>query len=120
MVTFQVMESVLIELKPCFAEYSRVCAHMLSRFSCIRLFVSLWTVACQDPQSMGFSRQDYWSGLPCFSPGDLPKPGIKLASLTSPALAGGFFITSATWEAPAESVETRDSESMASDESKKA
>ena len=47
------------------------------------------TIACQAPLSMGFSRQEYWSGLPFPSPGDLPDPGIKL---TSPALAGGFFI----------------------------
>ena len=51
---------------------------------------------------MGFSRQEYWSGLLCSSPADLPNPGIELASLTSPALAGGFFTTSATWEAPHE------------------
>ena len=51
---------------------------------------------------MEFSRQEYWSGLPFPPPGDLPNPGIwkKPASLTSPALAGGFFTTSATWEAP--------------------
>ena len=48
---------------------------------------------------MGFSRQKYWSGLPCPPPGDLPDPGIELTSLKSPALAGGFFITSTTWEA---------------------
>ena len=48
---------------------------------------------------MGFSRQEYWSEFPCPSPGDLPEPGIKPASLMSPALAGGFFTTSATWEA---------------------
>ena len=42
---------------------------------------------------MRFSRQEYWSGLPCPSPGDLPDPDIKPASLTSPALAGGFFAT---------------------------
>ena len=47
------------------------------------------TIACQAPLSMGFSRQEYWSGLPFPSPGDLPDPGIKP---TSPALAGGFFI----------------------------
>ena len=47
---------------------------------------------------MGFSRQEYWSGLPCPPAGDLPDPGIELESLTSPALAGGFFTTSATWE----------------------
>jgi len=51
---------------------------------------------------MGFPRQEYWSGLPCSPPGDLPDPGIKLespASPASPALAGGFFTTSASWEA---------------------
>ena len=51
--------------------------------------------------SMGFSRQEYWSGLPCPSPGDLPDPGIKFASLTSPSLAGGFFTTSAIWKTSA-------------------
>ena len=49
---------------------------------------------------MGLSRQEYWSGLPSPSPGDLPNPGIQPASLKSPALAGGFFTTNATWEAP--------------------
>ena len=48
--------------------------------------------------SMGFSRQEHWSGLPCPSPGDLPAPRIELASLLSPALAGRFFTTSATWK----------------------
>ena len=48
----------------------------------------------------GFSRQDYWTGLPCLPPGDLPHPRIELSSLMSPALAGGFFTASATWEAP--------------------
>ena len=48
----------------------------------------------------GFSRQEYWRGLPCPPPGDLPNPEITPASLTSPALAGGFFTTTATWEAP--------------------
>ena len=48
---------------------------------------------------MGFSRQEYWSGLPCPPPGDLPHPGIQSASLTSPALTGRFFTVSATWEA---------------------
>ena len=56
-----------------------------------------WTVAHQAPLSMGFPRQEYWSGMPFPSPGDLLNPGIKP---TSPALAGGFFTTSATWEAP--------------------
>ena len=48
---------------------------------------------------MGFSRQEYWSGLPCPPPRDLPRSGVELESVTSPALAGGFFTTSATWEA---------------------
>jgi len=74
----------------------RVC--MLSHFSCVQLFVTLWTVACQAPLSMGFSRQEYWRGLPCPPPGDLPYPGIKPVS---PALEGRFFTTSTTWEAQA-------------------
>ena len=75
---------------------------MLSRFSHVQLFATLWTIACQAPLSMGFFRQEYWSGLPCPSPGDLPTPGMEPTSLSlmSPALAGGFFTTSATWEAP--------------------
>ena len=52
-------------------------AFVLSHFSCVQLFSSLWTVASQAPLSMGFSRQEYWSGLPCPSPGDLPNPGIE-------------------------------------------
>ena len=63
----------------------------LSRFSRVRLCATPWTVALQAPLSMGFSRQEYWSGLPFPSPGDLPNPGIKPASPVSPALAGGFF-----------------------------
>ena len=48
--------------------------------SCVQLFVSLWTIACQAPLSMGFFRQEYWSGLPCPPSGDLPDPGIKSES----------------------------------------
>ena len=54
---------------------------MLSHFSCVWLFATLWTIACQAPLSMGFSRQEYWSALPCPPPGDLPNPGLKPASL---------------------------------------
>ena len=64
-----------------------------------RLFATLWTVAHQASLSMGFSREECWSGLPCPSLGDLPDPGIELTSLMSPALAGGFFNTSTTWKA---------------------
>ena len=57
-----------------------------------------WTVVRQAPLSMGFSRQEYWSALPCPPPGDLPNPGIEVRSLVSPALADGVFTTSITWE----------------------
>ena len=76
-----------------------LCACMLSHFSRVWLFVTLWTIAHQVPLSMGFSRQEYWSGLPCSPPGDLPNPGIKSASLMSSSLVGGSFTTSATREA---------------------
>ena len=66
----------------------------LSCFSCVGFFVILWTVDRQSPLSMGFFRQEYWRGLPCPSPGDLPDPGIKPTSPAFPALAGGFFTTS--------------------------
>ena len=56
--------------------------------SCVRLFVTPCTIACQAPLSMGFSRQEYWSGLTFPPPGDLPDPGIEPRS---PALAGSFF-----------------------------
>ena len=65
-----------------------VCA--LSR---VRLFATPWTGARQAPLSIGFFRQEYWSGSPFPPPGDLPNPGIKSISLVSPALAGRFFTT---------------------------
>ena len=66
-------------------------ACVLSCFSHVRLFVTLWIVAHLASLSMEFSRQECWSGFPCPSPGDLSDPGFKLASLMSPALAGRFF-----------------------------
>ena len=72
---------------------------MLSCFSCVRLCATLWLIARQAPLSVGFSRQEHWSGLSCPPPEGLPDPGIKPTSLRSPVLAGGFFTTSATWEA---------------------
>ena len=70
-----------------------MCVCVLSH---IQLFATPGTVARQVALSMEFSRQEYWSGLPFPSPGDLPDPGIEP---TSPALTCGFFTTSATWEA---------------------
>ena len=81
------------------SSHSPSSACVLSCFSHVRLFVTLWTVPRQAPLAMGFSRQEYWSGLPC-PPENLPNPGIKSTSLTSPAQAGKFFVTGTTWEAP--------------------
>ena len=69
---------------------SRQKGSLPSCFSRLQLFATPWTIAQQAPLSMGFPRQDYWSGLPCPSPGDLPDPGIEPAS---PALADGFSTT---------------------------
>ena len=63
---------------------------MLSHFI-VSNSATIWTV--------GFSRQEYWNGLPCSPPGDLPDPRMETWSLMSPALAGRFFTTSTTWEA---------------------
>ena len=71
---------------------------LLNCFSCVRLCDRM-TIARQAPLSMGFSRQEYWSGLPFPTPGDLPNPEVEPASLMSPALAGRFFTTGAPWEA---------------------
>ena len=59
---------------------------VLSRFSHVWRFATLWTVACQTPLSMRFSRQEYWNGLPCPPPGDFPDPGIKLLHLQAGSL----------------------------------
>ena len=91
--------------------------YVLSGFSHVQFFATLWTLLfigilqplsegplssgplCQAPLSMGFSWQEYWSGLPSLLQGNLPDPGIKPTSLMSPALAGMFFTTGTTWEA---------------------
>ena len=70
--------------------------------SCVRLFVTPWTVAHYAPLSMGFSRQEYWSGLPCPPPGDLPHPGIEPVFRMSTAAVGRFFTSHATWKAQGE------------------
>ena len=72
-----------------------VCAHA-QPLRYVQIFVTQWAATCQVALSMGFSRQQYWSGLLCFPPGDLPNPEIEPAFLTS---GGGFFTTSIIWEA---------------------
>ena len=67
-----------------------LCAQSLSH---VQLFAAPWTVACQAPLFMEFSRQEHWSMLPFPTPGDLPDLGLERASLASPALADGFFTT---------------------------
>ena len=69
-------------------------------FSHIQLCSTLWTVTCQAPLSVDFSRQGYWSWLSFPPPGDLPDPRFEPVSLGSLALAGRFFTTSASWEIP--------------------
>ena len=70
------------------------CVCVQSLFKRVHCFVTTWTIARQAPLTMGFTRQEYWSGLPFPSPGDLPDPGIEL---TSPVSAGRFFTSRATW-----------------------
>ena len=78
----------ILKISPCMH------AKLLSR---VHLFATPWTVACQVPLSMRFSRQEYWSGLSCPPPGDLPDPGIEPVSIMFYELAGRFFTTRATF-----------------------
>ena len=73
-----------------------VCAQSISH---VQLFVAPWTITCQAPLPMKFSRQEYQSGMPFPTPGDFPKPEIDPGSLVSPTLAGGSFITHSIWKA---------------------
>ena len=82
----------IVRFPPILVGFIYLCACMAQSLSCVRLFVTPWTVAHQAPLSV-FPRQEYWSGLPFSPPGDLPDPGIEPVSLMSPALAGGFFTT---------------------------
>ena len=77
----------------------KYCA-MLSCFSRVQPFGTLWTVGYQAPLSMGFSRQEYWSGLQCPPPWDLHNSGIEPVSLMSPALTDRFFTIIVIWGAP--------------------
>ena len=94
--TYPMCQILLLTL---FLPLPLLCACVLSCFSHVLFFVTLWTVARQAPLSMGFSTQEYWSGLPFPPQGDLPDPGIEPSSLTSPALASGFINTRAPQEA---------------------
>ena len=70
-----------------------VCVHTLSCSVVSYSFVTPWTMALQAPLSVGFPRQEYWSGLPLPNPGNLPNPGMEPMSLASPAFVGRFFTT---------------------------
>ena len=88
---------------------SRRYMHVPSLFSCVRLFAIPWTAAHQAPLSMGFSRQEPWSGLPCPPPGGPPHPGTEPRS---PALAGRFFTICASSEALRERPKVQNSQRM--------
>ena len=83
----------------CHCYYHPVCVRAKLLQSCPTLCDPIDPTACQAPVSIGFSREEYWSGFRLPFPRDLPNPGIKHTSLMSPALAGRLFTTSATWEA---------------------
>ena len=96
----KIMRFLLSLCSPGFCDYFYVCVcmHVCAKsLQSVRLFATVWTVAHLAPLPVGFSRQEYWSGWPCPSRGDLPNPETELMS---PALKGGFFTTSTTWEAP--------------------
>ena len=90
----KILGQVLFGIQKCLQ--SDTC--VLSCFSCVWLLVTLWTVALQAPLSMGFPRQEYWSGLPFSSLGDLPDPGIEQCLLCLLHWQAGS-LSSATWEA---------------------
>ena len=92
------LRKLYVKITEC-VDLDQPCVHMLSCFSRVQLSETIWTLAHQIPLSMWFSRQEYWSVLPCPPAGNLPNPGIKPVYFLSPALAGGFFTTSTTWEA---------------------
>ena len=94
--TDEIVDEFVSHMRPLSVLVTHAC--VLSCFSRVQLLVTLWTVVRQAPLSMEFSRQEYWSGLPCPPPGDLPCPGIEPGSVMPPASAGGFLTTSTTWE----------------------
>ena len=81
-----------------YVEIAHSCVCVLNCFSHGQFFATLWTIAFQALPSVGFSSQEYWSGLLFPSAGNLPNPGIKIMYFKSSALADGFFTTSITWK----------------------
>ena len=98
LLNFQELCSILILLKLNFYKLVISSITVVRHFSPVQLLGTPWTVARQAPLSMGFSRQEDWSGLPRPRPGHLPDPGMEPACLLCPALAGGLFTTSTTWQ----------------------
>ena len=76
----------------CTTMWIRYASNMLNHFGCVQLVLTPWPVANQAPLSMGFSRKEYWSAVPCPPPGDLSNSGVEPASLTSPTLACRGFL----------------------------
>ena len=89
----------ILKTKSSLVHSSEILKHVLSGFSHVGLFATLWTRASQAPPSMGFPRQEHWCGLPYPSPGNLPDPSILPESLRSPELGSRFLISSVTREA---------------------
>ena len=85
-------------MEKCVCVRARACGcQHVGALSHVQLFVTPQMVACQAPLSMGFSRQEYWSGVPFPTQRDFPNPAMEPAPLMSPALAGGFFTNCTTW-----------------------
>ena len=98
LVVVQFLSHVRLFETPWVAAHQASLSFIISRSLLKLMSIAIpWTVSCQAPLSMGFYRQEYWSGLAFPSPGDLTNPGIELISLMSPALEGGFFTSSTTY-----------------------
>ena len=95
---------IFLLLDHCDQLANSLCCAVVNYFSPVQPFVTLWTIGHHVPLSIEFYRQECWSGLSCSPTGDLPNPGIEPTFLMFPALAGVFFTTSATWDAPANSI----------------
>ena len=94
-----IQPAVKITVYVCMCVCVCVCVCVCESLSLVQLFATPWMTVQKAPLSMGISRQEYWSGFPFPPPRNLPDLGIEPESLTPPALAARFFITSATWEA---------------------